>query len=202
MKKIIIILILLLLPISAIADTKKEIAECAAKDKDGERLVCYDNLAKSLGVDKPFTKVTKGKGKWIVSKEISPIDDSVNVVLTLNANELVTSGYNQVEPTLVLRCAENTTNAYLVWGLYLGLDKTKMLTRLDKQEALISWWSISTDNKAVFVRGSDIQFIKKLMNHEKLLAQITPYGESPVIATFDIGGLSEAIKPLRKACNW
>ena len=85
---------------------------------------------------------------------------------------------------------------------YLGLDETRMLTRLDKQKSKTKLWSISTDNKAVFVRGSDIGFTKELMKHDKLLTQITPYGESPVMATFDIRGLTEAIKPLRKTCHW
>jgi len=40
------------------------------------------------------------------------------------------------------------------------------------------------------------------MKHDNFLTQITPYGENPVMATFDIQGLKEAIKPLRKACGW
>ncbi|EIA1333958.1 hypothetical protein K6675_004653 [Vibrio parahaemolyticus] len=43
---------------------------------------------------------------------------------------------------------------------------------------------------------------KNLCSIEQLLTQITPYSESPVMATFDVSGLSEAIKPLRKACHW
>lgn len=33
-----------------------------------------------------------------------------------------------------------------------------------------------------------------------MFTQITPYNESPVSATFDVAGLSEALKPLQKAC--
>jgi type VI secretion system protein VasI len=73
-----------------------------------------------------------------------------------------------------------------------------MLTRFDGEKATTEAWSISTDNKAVFVRGSDITFAKKMMNHKTLLTQITPYGESPVMATFPVAGLSGAIKPLRE----
>ena len=184
------------------AGTSEEMAKCAAKDGDASRLICYDNLASSLGVDKPKTKITKGKGKWSVREDKSAIDDSVNVYLSVTANESVRSGYNTVSPSLHIRCAENKTNIFLNWGLYLGLDETRMLTRLDKQKSKTKLWSISTDNKAVFVRGSDIGFTKELMKHDKLLTQITPYGESPVMATFDIRGLTEAIKPLRKICHW
>lgn len=182
---------------------KKEIAICAAKESDAERLICYDKLAKKLGIDKSKSKSIKGKGKWQVRKSISPIDDSTNVYLYLNSEEPVKSGYKIVRPSLYIRCKENKTDVYLNWNLYLGLDTTKMLTRFDSEPAYTSTWSISTDTKAVFVRGNnDISFAKKMMEHSKLLVQITPYGENPVMATFDIKGLKEAINPLREACHW
>jgi len=186
----------------AFAGTQTEVAKCAAKGSDASRLICYDNLAKSLGVDKPKTKISTGKGKWIVREDKSAIDDTINVYLSISSNKPIRSGYNTVRPTLYVRCAENKTNIFLTWNLYLGIDETTMLTRFDKQKANTRSWSISTDNKAVFIRGSDINFAKQLMKHDKLLTQITPYSESPVMATFDIRGLSEAIKPLRKACRW
>jgi type VI secretion system protein VasI len=184
------------------ADENKEIAKCAAKGSDAARLICYDALAQSLGVEKPKTTTSRGSGKWSVRTDQSPIDDSLNVSVSVHSEETVRSGYNIVSPSLFVRCAEKRTNVFLNWGLYLGLDSTRMLTRFDETPATTNTWSISTDNKAVFVRGSDIAFAKKMMNHDKLLIQISPYGESPVMATFNISGLSEAIKPLREACSW
>ncbi|HHD81926.1 MAG TPA: hypothetical protein ENK94_01905, partial [Campylobacterales bacterium] len=70
-----------------------------------------------------------------------------------------------------------------------------------KNQAVTKRWSISTDHEATFPPKS-IGFTKDLIKHDKLLVQLTPYGDSPVMTTFDIGGLEEAIKPLRKACNW
>jgi type VI secretion system protein VasI len=184
------------------ADSKQDIAKCAANAADAARLVCYDAIAKKLAVDKPVSKVTTGSGRWSVRSSKSPIDDSVNVHLSVQSEESVSSGYNTVRPSLFVRCSENKTNVFLTWDLYLGLDSTRMLTRFDNEQATTDSWSISTDNKAVFARGSDINLAKKMMNHEKLLTQVTPYGESPVMATFSIAGLTEAIKPLRKACKW
>jgi type VI secretion system protein VasI len=37
---------------------------------------------------------------------------------------------------------------------------------------------------------------------DRLLAQVTPYGSNPLLATFDTTGLTEAIKPVQQACNW
>ena len=145
---------------------------------------------------------TNNKGKWILDKEISQIDDSVNVTLYLQSEDSIQTQFKQtVKPSLILRCSENKTNTYINWDIFLGIDSTQILLRLDKNKATNERWSISTNNKAVFA-NKDIPFIKNLMKHNKLLAQITPYGESPVMTTFDIRGLKDMIKPLRKACGW
>ncbi len=196
------VLLLLSTSLDSWADQTKDIAVCASKSSDAVRLICYDSLAIKLGVDKPKTKITTGKGHWKVRDDKSQIDDSVNVTLSLSSNKKVHSGYKSVQPRLYVRCSENKTNVFLTWDLYLGLKQTNMLTRFDKLKASTSSWSLSTDNKAVFVKGSNINFAQKLMKHKKLLVQITPYNKNPVMATFDISGLKEAIQPLREACKW
>ena len=180
---------------------KKEIAKCATKNGDASRLICYDDLAKSMGVDKPKV-ITKNKSKWVVSESKSPIDDSVTVTMMLDASDTILNSYGQFNrPTLILRCSENKTNAYVNWDMFLGTDRIKVLSRIDKEKAKTRSWSISTDNKATFA-PKNIAFIKSLFGHEKLLQQLTPYGSSPKTTSFEIGGLEEAIKPLRKACGW
>ena len=103
---------------------------------------------------------------------------------------------------MVLRCKSNTTEAYINWEDFLGLDETTVVTRIGAAQASTRTWLLSTDNKSTFYRGSDIDFIQALMQDDRLVAQITPYNESPVTATFDLRGLSEAIKPLRETCQW
>ena len=180
---------------------KKEIAKCAGKEGDASRLICYDDLAKSIGADKPKI-ITKNKGKWVVSESKSEIDDTLTVTMMLDASDNIVNPYGQFSrPTLILRCSENTTNAYINWDMFLGMDSIKVLTRIDKQKAKTRSWYISTDNKAAFA-PKNIAFIRSLFGHEKLLQQLTPYSESPKTASFEIGGLKEAIKPLRKACGW
>lgn len=201
MKKLLIVLFISMFSMHVFANEKQDISKCAAKKSNADRLICYDNLARSLKVKEPDTTFQK-KGAWRVVTEKSAIDDSLNVHVSVESDAAVHSGYKNVTPTLHIRCAENKTQVFINWDLYLGIDQTMMLTRFDDTKANTDEWTISTNNKAVFVRGNNIAFAKKLMNHNKLLVQITPHGENSVMATFNIKGLSEAIKPLREACRW
>lgn len=195
-------LALCVISLPTLADTKTDIAKCSDIESSTSRLECFDKLATKLGVDKPETKTTVDNGKWRVSEKMSKIDDSVNVFMFLNANEQIKTGLSSKYPRLILRCSEDKTSAFINVGAYLGMGETRVLTRLDKNKARKSTWSLSTDYKAMFVPGGDVKWIRKLMKHDTLLVEVTPYGESPVTMEFDLAGLPEAIKPLQKACHW
>lgn len=185
-------------------DTRKSLAICAAVKSPLDRLGCFDKLANQLGIAQPQivpVATAAGKGKWSVSATVSPIDDSKNVTLSLEANESVGARYRRVTPTLILRCKEKKTDAYITWDAYLGLEETSVLTRLDDRPASRSEWSLSTDNKATFAPQPKT-FIKTLLGHSRLVSQVTPYSESPVLVTFDLAGLDVALKPLSDACRW
>ena len=184
---------------------------CANEKDDAKRLNCFDKLTEQKNNN---TAIYKGelekkeapakitdKGKWYTSIDTSEIDDTKNVILTLSAENAIYSRYRTERPTLYLRCAENKTEAYINWNVFLGSDSIKVLLRYDKEKAKTRRWDTSTDHKSLFVRGN-IPFIKKLLKHKKLLVKVTPYSESPVTTTFDVRGLKEAIKPLREACHW
>lgn len=191
-------------------DPKSEIVKCAAIAGATERLACFDALAHVLGgLDRgggggagraAGTPATGATGEWRVSTKTSLIDNSQNVFLTLDANESITGLGGRVQPTLIIRCKEGRTDAAVIWGVYLGLDTTSVLTRLDEEKATTALWDISTDNKATFHQRAE-KFLRQLVGHQKLLAEVIPYGESPALVTFSIAGLDEAAKPLREACR-
>lgn len=204
MNKIVLSFILILLAITNVyGDAKKDMAVCSIISDDALRLMCFDELSNKLGIAKPIIETSTGNGKWEVRKEQSQIDDSTNVWVSLGAENSVYSSYKVALPKLYIRCNENKTTLFITYGdLFLGSDSIDVLTRFDKKKATTNVWIMSTDHSAIFVRGHNITFIKKLMKHDKLLVQLTPYGDSPIMTTFDIRGLKEAIKPLRKNCGW
>jgi len=144
-----------------------------------------------------------GNGAWHTSSETSPIDDSTNVFLSLASEDTIEGQFGgTVRPQLYVRCKEKKTELYVSWDVYLGIDETQVLHRLDDRPARTSTWNISTDNKATFCGGSDLAFVRELIKHEKLLLRVTPYGEKPVMANFALTGLENAVLPLQEACGW
>lgn len=190
----------------ALAADKVDIARCAAVENGVMRLECFDNLAKKLGVAEADTVVSKA-GAWNVEVDTSPIDDKKNVYLSLNSNELIPSrfGTSSGRASLLLRCKESKTSAYVVWGNnYIGLERTSIEYRIDKNPVVNTRVGISTDGKATgfWSGGEAIPFIKKLLGKDQVLFRVTPHSESPVMVTFPISDLEAAIKPLREACKW
>ena len=183
------------------AELNKDIASCASINGELARLDCYDSLAKKHKLEQPQSVIAikpVGVGKWDLSEEVNPIDDSKTVTLFLEA----TTGQNKWNKKvyLVARCQSNETNVYIAWNDYLG-SKASVLTRIGSNKAATSSWSLSTDSKATFHK-KPIAFLKKMENSNKLIAQITPYNENPLTAVFDTTGLSNALVPLRETCNW
>jgi len=178
----------------------KEVAKCAVITGDLARLSCYDKLAKdnNLSGKQSTAPAIKGTGKWHVSIDVNPIDDSKSVTLSLNAD----SGQNKWKKgiSLIARCRSNTTEMYINWQDYLG-GEARVLTRVGDSKALTSEWSLSTDKKATF-RRAPITFLKKMLAANKLIAQVTPYNDNPITVVFDTSGLQNAIKPLRSTCGW
>ncbi len=179
---------------------EKEYAKCAAIDGDLARLECFDGLARVKKLDgrqaQPVS--TDGVGQWVVSADINPVDDSKTVTLLLRSD----SGKNRwgKSPLLIVRCMSNSTSMIINWSAYLGRE-AEVLTRVGANKAATTRWALSTDSQATF-HPQPIAFLKQLLAETKMVAQITPYNESPVTAVFDTRGLENAIKPLRETCGW
>ena len=184
---------------AAQGDLKQPIGRCAIQDGDLQRLVCYDSIAKRLGYTRtPSATNVAGSGEWRLSTEQNPIDDTRTVTLSLAA----TSGQSRLGDAvrLIVRCQSGKIHAFIIWSSYLGLEKTLVTTRLGPGDAKTQPWPLSTDNQATFYPGNDAAFLEQLLSSDRLVAQTTPYSESPITAVFELAGLSAAVKPLREVC--
>jgi type VI secretion system protein VasI len=190
---------------SANADVSTDVARCAAESNSVKRLECFDSLSNRLGVASPKTDITT-VSKWQVNKETSRIDDSTNVIISLDADSSISGWPGKTHiPSLILRCKERKTEAYIVTGMSpqveYGTDGATITLRFDKEKATKYQTSKSTDGESLFF-GQSVGLIKKMLQHTTLLFEFVPFNSSPTMTTFDLRGLAEAVKPLKEICKW
>ncbi len=199
MKYIIPGIALFIFPLFATAQIEIEIAKAAAIENSVQRLAAYDAIAEKHSLA-PGSKVKKETGgKWSISTDVSPIDDSKTVICLLDADESVRVGYDTIKPTMIVRYKEGQLQAYIVYNTFLGSDSIAVTLRFGKGSAENATWSISTDHKATFIRGDIAQFINKLERVDSLIVRLTPYSESPVTVSFSPEGVDKVKDAIRKA---
>jgi type VI secretion system protein VasI len=151
---------------------------------------------------------SKPLSKWTYQTEVSKIDDSKNVYLSLQSEETIQGRYGEAGfMRLFINCRENKTAVYFTFAQHFMSDNAgggAITFRIDKRPAKTESFRESTDNEALGLWGGGeaIPFIKSLLGAERLFVRATPYNESPVDGEFVVTGLDDAIKPLRKACGW
>jgi type VI secretion system protein VasI len=144
-------------------------------------------------------------GKWITNNDASSFDDSKTITLMLDAENDIEGLSGSVRPSLIVRCQERTKDVYVYTGMAPdvesgNLDGATVRTRFDKDPATSENTGQSTSNDSLFFLNAEAT-IADLLKHELLVFGFTPFSSSPVEATFDLRGLSEAIKPLNEACK-
>ena len=76
----------------------------------------------------------------------------------------------------------------------------RFFLRFDDKQAASYNFDLSTNDKAGF--RSPIRRIKKMLEHDKLLVEVTPDRSGPQLTTFTFTGLDEVLTELRSACHW
>ena len=191
-------------PNAAQAETNK----CIEIDNQLDRLACYDRQSgrtpkqQRLPTAPLFTK-------WVVTNETSAMSDRKNVYMHLESNEIVNCGWNRGDKImLMLRCHENTTALYINTGCHMTSsdynDYGNIQYRLDTEPARTIHANDSTNSRSLglWSGGKSIPVIKQMFDKSQMVVRMTPYGQNPFTATFDIRGIEKAIEPLRAACNW
>ena len=105
------------------------------------------------------------------------------------------------DQTLILRCKENSTDAYIRTDDFLGEDSTNVTVRYDSNKAQKQKFSLSTNNKALFFSPA-IANIKKMMKSKNVVIRYHTYSGTPNTVSFKMSDLKNKIKPLRNACHW
>ena len=198
-------LICALFPVPLYADDNPK--TCAAMSDADKRLLCYDGIFR-VKRTAATSMSARMNGKWNVRREVSRIDDSSTVVLSIKSDDNFLGKYGaEKHASMIIRCMENTTSIYFKFGDHFLADIQgygALTYRLDDRKPGKKSLDVSTDNEALglWAGGSSIPFIKQMLGTESLVVRVTPFNESSITATFDIRGIDEAVQPVREACSW
>jgi len=147
---------------------------------------------------------------WRVRTETSPMDDVTNVYVSLDADKAIKGRLSEETPTLVLRCLKKKAEVYFDAHMQVdaeyrayGISAGSVRIRFDQQKAETFNFPTSKDGQALFVMNPDpISFIKRILKHQTMLVEFTPYNSGPVTTTFNLTGLDSKIGQLREVCGW
>jgi predicted nucleic acid-binding Zn ribbon protein len=162
--------------------------------------------------------------KWRVTEGRSPMDDSKEVVLKLDAQDQIEGPLGPVRPSLIVRCKEKKTDVYVVTGMAADIETDfeggpksshTVRVRLDSNPPMTLGWYESTDNKALFAEDmvwdeqtkswdnrAVIEFAEKLAGANTMTFEFTPFNGNPQIATFVVQGLRVHLPKVAEACGW
>lgn len=180
--------------------------ECIEVPNDLDRLACYD---KALGRTPLRQMERMADSEWILATEKSKLTDQTSVFLRVDSKESIDCGWNRGDKiSLWIRCHENVTALVISTGCHMTSsdynDFGDVTYRIDDAKAQTVRMDESTNNRSLGLwRGNrSIPVIKQMFDSSSLVVRMTPFGQNPFIATFNIAGLKEAIAPLRAACHW
>jgi type VI secretion system VasI family protein len=166
-------------------------------DSLSELLASIDKFAEQAVSETPAiphsSKMSETVSDWIVIASKSPIDDSPSVMISRSAEI--------GEQTLVIRCAENKTDAYIITNDFLGDESKSVIVTYDGEKARKQQFLLSTNKRALFFSPA-ISDIKTMMKSKKVVIRYDTYNGMAKTVTFKLDGLSEKVASLRKACNW
>jgi Type VI secretion system VasI, EvfG, VC_A0118 len=144
--------------------------------------------------------------RWTRVSNESSMDSSKGVILRLEADNEVKDWLQTNLPTLIIRCTEKKTKVYITTGMaaspeYGHYDEYTVRIRLNDNPPIRALWGQSTDNEALFAPNA-IELARRISKSDRMLFEFTPFNSNPVIATFDVRGLSTHLPAVAEACKW
>ncbi len=157
---------------------------------DSSRLARFDMLAKRATLLAEDSSEEESNGNWLIQTKDNPLDDTKTIFGAIRADQ-GTNSYGD-KPVFVARCKSDDITVFINWGEYLG-DDARITYRIGESESQSKNWSVSTDSKSTFIPRNEDDFLKKLQNNDRFVAQVTPYNSNPITAVFNITGVNEVV---------
>jgi hypothetical protein len=194
-RNLVLALLLLLIAVRAFAqsddaaagmDLGSRLEEASRIEDPKVRLDAYDGIVHDYELATQDL-IPIGVSKWIDSSLTDPMDDSQAVVLMLDADTGDDISGHPV--SLVFRSDGRGSELYINWNARLDAG-SHVTIRVGYAPAETAEWTISTDGKATFYPRDPVALMKRLQDADSFVARVTPSAGKPVLAVFDVRGLS------------
>lgn len=144
---------------------------------------------------------------WRLETGRSPMDDSPAVLLGLlpPGQQWLPGLAPTRHPAVLLRCKEGRVEAIIGTGMAPNADFPRpegatVRYRYDREEAVTVKDLLTTDGTALLL-PEGAAHVQKMLQHERLVVEVTPVKGAPIMMAYDLHGLGHVIAPLQEACG-
>lgn len=192
----------------------RSLQECVPTDtrKDSERLECFDSVVlKFFGGSPP----APDDDKWTLIEDSDDFTDAPRAILTTQEEGDGSScflGNKEKKRTLAISCSGGRMGFLVDFQCWMqGAPSATSKGVIDIEyragsaDPVGGLGDIGGDGNHIvaFARGDDgIALAKAMLDAPRLVVRASGGSEGSQIARFSLSGLTEAIKPLREACDW
>jgi len=170
------------------------------------------------GIEEKIIEGTTSTGKWICNRETNPIDDKLIITFTLECEKDESN-----EPIfLIIKKEGKDTIIFIDWSRELRPFYETMITVWtrfgDDKVSHSAWETVSssfkfeiyqsifgkqkTSSQYTFYPRREINFINKLMNADRFVAESRSFNKMNLTAVFDVRGLKNAVEQFDDILNW
>lgn len=170
------------------------------------------------GIEEKIIEGTTSTGKWICNRETNPIDDKLIITFTLECEKDESN-----EPIfLIIKKEGKDTIIFIDWSRELRPFYETMITVWtrfgDDKVSHSAWETVSssfkfeiyqsifgkqkTSSQYTFYPRREINFINKLMNADRFVAEFRSFNKMNLTAVFDVRGLKNAVEQFDDILNW
>ncbi|MDR0621477.1 MAG: type VI secretion protein [Deltaproteobacteria bacterium] len=145
-------------------------------------------------------------GNWALSSaEHSGLGDLANVTILNLAPVRHSANFTKEQASMVIKCENGRTELSVIFRARIQSDYyrgARVEHAIDQNPPVTSFWKYSTNIQGV-ISNNPTALIAALLPAERVTFRVPRYDSTAVMEThFNLGGLSEAIVPLREACGW
>jgi hypothetical protein len=134
-------------------------------------------------------------GGWQLDSQADPMSDKVNQFLALSSSDS--------DLLLEVQCINNSSRVVLTRKETITTQSGAVTdVRFDNNPSSSSLWGALIGNNGLEFDGNTDDFIRSLIGSNLFRVQIQSIDQGVIGATFNSGGLLDAMRPAAKACDW